>query len=65
MTPGMVYGIRRYLQGASLSLHVDRLDTHVVSAILQLDQEVEKAWPLMLIDHKVIHIVRSNTNKSQ
>ena len=33
-----VYGIRRYLRGASLNLHVDRPTTHIVSAILQLDQ---------------------------
>ena len=30
-----VYGVRRYLDGAWLSLHVDRTDTHVLSAILQ------------------------------
>ena len=31
-----VYGIRRYLRGAWLGLHVDRLPTHVLSAILQV-----------------------------
>ncbi len=31
-----VYGIRRYREGAWLQLHVDRLKTHVVSAILQV-----------------------------
>ena len=31
----IVYGVRRYLRGAWLSLHVDRPDTHVLSAILQ------------------------------
>ncbi len=30
------YGIRRYGRGAWLMLHVDRLNTHVVSAILQV-----------------------------
>jgi hypothetical protein len=33
-----VYGIRRYLRGVSLNLHVDRLETHIISAILQIDQ---------------------------
>ncbi len=33
-----IYGIRRYLRGASLNLHVDRPTTHIISAILQLDQ---------------------------
>ena len=31
-----IYGIRRYLRGAWLSLHVDKLPTHIVSAILQV-----------------------------
>ena len=31
----IVYGIRRYLRGAWLSLHVDKGKTHVLSAILQ------------------------------
>ena len=31
-----VYGIRRYLRGAWLSLHVDKPETHIVSAILQV-----------------------------
>ena len=30
----VVYGIRRYLRGASLMAHVDRLPTHIISAIL-------------------------------
>ena len=44
-----MYGIRRYRNGSWLSLHVDRVDTHVVSAILQIDQEVDEDWPLYLI----------------
>ena len=32
----VVYGIRRYLRGASLMAHVDRLPTHIISAILQV-----------------------------
>ena len=31
-----IYGIRRYLRGAWLSLHVDQLPTHILSAILQV-----------------------------
>ena len=30
------YGIRRYLRGSTLILHVDRLPTHIISAILQV-----------------------------
>merc|ERR1712113_325244 len=32
------YGIREYSRGASLRNHVDRVDTHVFSAILQIAQ---------------------------
>lgn len=42
----------RYLRGSWLALHVDRMDTHVVSAILQLDQNVDKDWPLYVLDMK-------------
>lgn len=50
LKPSLIYGIRRYLKGASLALHVDRLSTHVVSAILQIDQNVDQEWPLMIVD---------------
>ena len=32
----VIYGIRRYLRGAWLSLHVDQLPTHIISVILQV-----------------------------
>ena len=31
-----MYGVRRYSRGASLAFHVDRLPTHILSAILQV-----------------------------
>ena len=31
-----VYGFRRYLRGSVLRMHVDRLPTHILSAILQV-----------------------------
>lgn len=44
------YGIREYSRGASLRNHVDRVDTHVFSAVLQVAQTgVEKPWPLQVI----------------
>ena len=36
----VVYGIRRYLRGASLMSHVDRLPTHIISAILQVGSSI-------------------------
>jgi len=42
------YGIRRYLRDSTLIFHVDRLPTHIISAILQLDQKVEQDWPIVV-----------------
>ena len=36
LEPSRVYGIRRYKEGAWLMMHTDRIETHVVSAILQV-----------------------------
>lgn len=33
-------------------MHVDTIRTHVVSAIINVDQEVEKDWPLVILDHE-------------
>jgi prolyl 4-hydroxylase len=35
-----------------LEEHVDRIQTHAVSAILQIDQEIDEPWGLTLLDHK-------------
>ena len=51
---GFIYGIRRYTRGAVLLQHVDRVPSHIISAILQIDQKVDENWPLTLIDHKGI-----------
>ena len=44
-----MYGIRRYLNGSWLSLRLDTVHTHVISVILQIDQDVDQDWPLFLI----------------
>ena len=33
---GLFFGMRRYLRGAWMSLHVDRLPSHIISVILQV-----------------------------
>lgn len=56
----VVYGVRRYFKGASLLLHCDRAPSHVISAVLQIDQKVHSPWPFILINHsgkkKKIHL---------
>lgn len=39
------YGIREYQQGAWLRGHVDRIDTHVISATITLDRKFDDEYP--------------------
>lgn len=45
------YGIREYLRGSSLENHYDRLNTHVISAIIHLGDVSDKPWNLYIEDH--------------
>jgi len=51
LVPTFVYGIRTYKRGATLVAHRDRIETHIISAIINVDQEVEEGWPLMVEDN--------------
>eukprot|EP01033_Poteriospumella_lacustris_P011863 gene11863-8458_t len=46
-----IYGIRKYVSGSVLRMHVDTVSTHVVSAIINVDQAVRRDWPLLILDH--------------
>ena len=35
-----------------MGAHTDRLNTHVVSAIFNIDQDVDVEWPLQIVDHQ-------------
>jgi prolyl 4-hydroxylase len=45
------YGIREYLKGSILKNHYDKKESHVISAIVHLDDKSEKPWPLYIEDH--------------
>lgn len=45
------YGIREYTRGSSLANHYDKKNTHVISAIIHLEDTTEKPWPLYIEDH--------------
>ena len=47
----MIYGIRRYREGTSLDVHRDKPKTHIISAILNIEQDVVEDWPLEIEDH--------------
>lgn len=51
LEPTYVYGIRVYRHGAVLKPHRDRRETHVVSAIINVDQETDSEWPLFIEDN--------------
>ncbi len=44
------YGIRVYLKGSYLYNHVDRIDTHVISSTICVDQDLSSPWPLYIED---------------
>lgn len=45
------YGVRIYHRGSMLINHVDRVDTHLASAVLQVAQDVDEdgGWPLEVL----------------
>lgn len=51
LEPTFVYGIREYHNGAILKPHRDRISTHIISAILNVDQDVNEDWPLVIEDN--------------
>ncbi|MBU2871772.1 2OG-Fe(II) oxygenase [Colwellia sp. E2M01] len=51
LAPTYVYGIRVYFDGAVLKMHRDRIETHIISVILNVDQEVKQDWPLTIEDN--------------
>lgn len=54
-------GCRGVMHVAGLRDHVDIGETHIVSAIINVDQDVDKDWPLMILDHDGNrHMVRTS-----
>ena len=54
LQPVTAYGMRAYGRGASLGFHTDRVDTHVISAIVHVDHKYdndEEPWPIEIEGH--------------
>lgn len=49
------YGVRSYVKNSILQLHRDRVDTHIISCIIYIDQKSEINWPLDFYDHSNNH----------
>jgi prolyl 4-hydroxylase len=52
LEPTYIYGIRSYKRGAILESHKDRIATHHISAIIIVDKQVDRDWPLDIQDHE-------------
>ena len=52
LRPTSLYGVRRYLNNSALISHTDKSNTHVISLILNMRQDVVKDWPLFIKDHQ-------------
>ena len=42
------YGVRTYERRSYLHLHTDTANTHVVSGIINIDQQTDEPWPLQI-----------------
>ena len=51
LAPTSIYGIRRYRNMSTLLAHVDQLQTHVISIIINVAQDVDEKWPLYIKDN--------------
>ena len=49
------YGIRSYGKDSMLVAHRDVIDTHVISAIIHVDEYPDVKWPLDFVDHEGNH----------
>jgi hypothetical protein len=45
-----IYGLRVYREGNALLRHVDRIETHIISAILHIDRDADEPWPIVIED---------------
>jgi len=50
LKPAISYGLRLYMNNSFLTMHTDRLDTHVISSIFHIDRDQEEPWPLVIED---------------
>eukprot|EP00927_Polykrikos_kofoidii_P051919 TRINITY_DN4569_c0_g1_i1.p1 TRINITY_DN4569_c0_g1~~TRINITY_DN4569_c0_g1_i1.p1 ORF type:complete len:510 (-),score=61.39 TRINITY_DN4569_c0_g1_i1:37-1566(-) len=48
LVPSVAFGMRVYVGGNSLTMHVDRTSTHVISSIFHIDRDLEEPWPIVI-----------------
>lgn len=51
LVPNNAYGLRIYRNSSNLLMHIDKMQTHIISGILHVDHDPEsKPWPLVIED---------------
>jgi hypothetical protein len=51
LVPYQAYGLRVYRNESSLNMHIDRVESHVISAIMHVDHDANgEPWPLVIED---------------
>lgn len=48
LVPTAAHGLRIYRRGQTLARHVDRCESHVVTSVVSVHQDVDRPWPLTL-----------------
>lgn len=54
LRPTSAYGVRLYMNGSSLVMHHDKVQTHVISSIVHIAHEYDnddEPWPIQIEDH--------------
>lgn len=53
LRPTSIYGLRLNRNGSSLVMHYDKVETHVISAIVHVDHDYDghEPWPIEIEDH--------------
>ena len=53
LTPHRAYGFRLYRNQSNLLMHVDKMETHVISCILHIDSSDDAdPWPILIEDYE-------------
>jgi hypothetical protein len=53
LVPFQAYGLRVYRNQSSLNMHIDRVESHVISAIMHVDHDANgEPWPLVIEDFR-------------
>ena len=50
------YGIRNYVRNSILHLHRDRIETHIISCIIFVDQQSEENWALDFFQRRIFPV---------